>query len=194
MPYEDLIQSVETSARERMNELVERARNETEEILREVRSREEEIKRKRLDDAQKTIEVERIRLISRIKEENKMKIYGIKDELYHQAFRDAREKLESLRNSQAYEAVYRTLAREAITEIGIPHGVLHIDPRDETLCGRILKESGNTFEIATDLNGSAGLAISSPDGSIIVTNTFESRLRRAEDLMRPEIFSILFGD
>lgn len=194
MPYEDLIQAVETSARERMNELADRARKETEEILGEVRFREEEIKRKRLDDAKKALQFERIRLISRIREENQMKIYGIKDEIFHQAFKDSRKKLDSLRDSTVYEAVFTTLASEALAEIGIPQGILHIDPRDESICRRFLQESGVTYEIVTDLNGSAGLTASSADGSIIVTNTFESRLRRAEDLIRPEIFSILFGD
>ena len=194
MPYEDLIQSVETSARERIQEIVERARNETDEIVKDARSREGLIKRKRLEDAQKAVDVERIRLISRIKEENHMKIYGIKDEIFNRAFQEARQKLESLVHSPAYEAVFRTLALEALAGIGTPQGVLHVVSRDEAIGRRLLGDSGRAFEVATDLEGSAGAIVSSPDGSVIVMNTFESRLTRAKELMRPEIFSILFGD
>jgi vacuolar-type H+-ATPase subunit E/Vma4 len=195
MPYEDLIQSIETSAHERMKEIADRARQEAEGILQEVRSREESIKRKHADAAKKIIDIKKIRALSQVKEENKMKINRIKDELFQQAVQEAHKKLDSLKKSPAYDAIFRTLLLEAIAEIGTDNPIIHVSPEDEALCREVLKESGKiNTEIVTDLAGSAGVIISSPDGSISVLNTFESRLMRARESLRPEIFSRLFGD
>jgi V/A-type H+-transporting ATPase subunit E len=194
VPYEDLIQSVETSARERMKELTERAQTEAEKRLNEVRTHKEEITNKYMESARRSVEIERIKSVSQANEEIKMKIYRIKDEIFQKAFQEAERRLQSLRDTPDYERVLQKLTLEALTELGSSEGTIHINPQDEPLCRKILKEAGVNSEIVADPATSAGLEVQSRDGSITILNTFDTRLKRAKELLRPEVFSLLFGD
>jgi len=71
---------------------------------------------------------------------------------------------------------------------------LHIDPRDETLCRQILNELGRNSEIVTNLTSAGGLAVSTKDGKVVVSNTIETRLNNVKQLLKREVFSTLFGE
>jgi vacuolar-type H+-ATPase subunit E/Vma4 len=58
----------------------------------------------------------------------------------------------------------------------------------------VLNELGWNSEIVGDLTSAGGLAVSTKDGKVVVSNTIESRLNNAKELLKREIFSTLFGD
>jgi vacuolar-type H+-ATPase subunit E/Vma4 len=193
MPIDDLLQSVEVNAKERMQEILNRAKSESEDIIKEAKSREEAIRKKHLDNAKKAVDFERIKTITALKEEQKMRINRAKDEIFKQAFQEAHRKLLLMRNDPAYEMILRALAKEALNEMEGKEIIVHIDPRDEPLIRKILNELKVNSKIVTDLDSSGGLMIQSSDGTFTVHNTFESRLERAKELIRSDIFSILYG-
>jgi vacuolar-type H+-ATPase subunit E/Vma4 len=49
-------------------------------------------------------------------------------------------------------------------------------------------------QVVSDLHSLGGLTITSSDGTTTILNTLESRLGMAKELMRAEVFSILFGE
>jgi vacuolar-type H+-ATPase subunit E/Vma4 len=49
-------------------------------------------------------------------------------------------------------------------------------------------------QVVSDLQSLGGLTITSSDGTTTILNTLESRLGMAKELMRAEVFSILFGE
>ncbi len=194
MPYEDLIQSVESSADERVAEIRERARKEAEDIIQQARSKENGIKAKQMEEAKKVLEVERTKQISAVKEERKMQVTRVKDALFQRALQIAQEKLSTVRVRPIYRENFRVLLREVLEEMKGQEVIIHIDPRDESLCREILKEMKYNSQIIPDLNSAGGVIVHTSDGSYRILNTIETRLEKAREQMRKDLFSLLFGD
>ena len=194
MPIDDLLQSVEVSAKERMQEILNRAKSESEDIIKEAKSREETLIKKHLEDAKIAVDFERVKTTTALKEEQKMRISRVKDEIFQRAFQDAHKKLFSMRNDPSYEATLRGLTREVFGEMEGKEATIHIDRRDEPLIRKILNDLKVNSKIVTDLDCTGGLTIQSSDGTFTVLNTFESRLERAKELIRSDVFSILYGE
>jgi vacuolar-type H+-ATPase subunit E/Vma4 len=194
MPYEDLIRAVQASAEERIREIRDRAGTEAEEILNEARSKDERIKQKSLESAKRTTELDKIRQIAALRGGAKMNLAKKKDELFHRSFRAAQEKLENLRTDPSYPVIFRRFLTEAFQEKQNGGWFIHIDPRDDILCKNILAELKMNSEVVTDLHSMGGLIITSPDQTTSILNTIESRMEMAKEQLRPEIFSILFGE
>jgi len=194
MPYEELIEAVEVSAKEKISDLKEKTYREATEITKEAQSKDESIRMRYLDAVKKAVEIERNEAIVRIKEETRMKLIRAKDEMYQKAFSEAKATLSPARENANYENSFRKMLKEAAAELVGEEIRLHIDKRDENLCKKLLSELHLNCEIATDLTCAGGLNASTKDERFTVFNTIESRLERAKALMRSEIFTILYGD
>jgi len=194
MPYEQLIESVEVSAKEKVSELKEKTYREATEITKEAESKDESIRMRYLEAVNKALEIERNEAIVKIKEETKMKLIRVKDEMYQKAFSEAKAILSSARENANYENSFRKMLKEAAAELVGEEIRLHIDKRDENLCKKLLPELHLNCEITTDLTCAGGLNASTKDERFIVFNTIESRFERAKALLRSEIFATLYGD
>jgi vacuolar-type H+-ATPase subunit E/Vma4 len=194
MPYEELIEAIEVSAKEKISDLKEKTYREATEITKEAESKDESIRMRYLDAVKKAVEIERNEAIVKIKEETRMKLIRAKDEMYQKAFSEAKATLSPAREDANYENSFRKMLKEAAAELAGEEIRLHIDKRDENLCKKLLPELNLNCEIATDLTCAGGLNASTKDERFTVFNTIESRLERAKALMRSEIFTILYGD
>ena len=194
MPYEELIEAVEVSAQEKISDLKEKTYREATEITKEAESKDEIIRMRYLDAVNKAVEIERNEAIVKIKEETKMQLIRVKDEMYQKAFLKAKATLSSAREKANYDNSFRKMLKEAAAELAGEEIRLHIDKRDENLCKKLLPELNLNCEIITDLTCAGGLNASTKDERFTVFNTIESRLERAKALMRSEIFTILYGD
>ncbi|MCX6681455.1 MAG: V-type ATP synthase subunit E family protein [Methanoregula sp.] len=194
MPYEQLIESVEVSAKEKISELKEKTYREATEITKEAESKDESIRMRYLEAVNKAVEIERNEAIVKIKEETRMKLIRVKDEMYQKAFSEAKAILSPARENANYENSFRKMLKEAAAELAGEEIRLHIDKRDENLCKKLLPELHLNCEIATDLTCAGGLNASTKDERFIVFNTIESRFERAKALLRSEIFATLYGD
>ena len=118
-----------------------------------------------------------------------------RQEVFTAAFAGARRQIGAVRQDPEYPAIFERLAREAVRAIGEKGKIrIHVDPRDVELCRKTATTLGIPSDIVTDLSSMGGLVVSSADDEVIVSNTFESRLLRAEEHRRMEIFAILAGD
>jgi len=193
MSIEQLIESVEVSAKERITELREKACRQSEEIRREAEGKDGAIKQKHLDAVKKTVEVERNKSIAKIKDETRMQFTRTKDEVYKKAFFEAQKILSSVRSRADYENNFRKMLQEVVLELEREDIQLHIDKRDENLCKKVLSELKLNCEVVTDITSAGGLNASTKDGKFIVFNTIESRFEKAKALLKPEIFTTLYG-
>ena len=194
MTYENLIASMDVSAEKSITERIQKAHQEGEEIKRSAEAKAETITASHLENAQKSAEIERNKLIYNAKAENKMRIIKEKDAVIQRAFFDAKKSLDSFRDHPSYKEDFKKMLQEAVRELEGEKVNLHIDTRDETLCRQVLDELGRNSEIVGDLTSAGGLAVSTKDGKVVVSNTIESRLNNAKELLKREIFSTLFGD
>jgi V/A-type H+-transporting ATPase subunit E len=193
MSIEQLIESVEVSAEERITELREKAYRQSVEIRREAEGKDGAIKQKHLDAVKKTAEFERNKLIAKINDETRMQITRTKDEVYKKAFIEAQKMLSSVRSRADYENNFRKMVQEVVSELEGEDIQLHVDKRDENLCKKVLSELKLNCEVVTDITSAGGLNASTKDGKFIVFNTIESRFEKAKALLKPEIFTTLYG-
>ena len=194
MTNENLITSMEGSSEERIREMMKKAYKEAEEIKKHAEVKAKAIEKSYLENAAKSVETERNKLIYNVKAETKMNVTRIKDEILQKAFLDAKRELASFRERSTFKDAFKKMIQEAIDELDGKEVRLQIDKRDENLCKQILAEMNKNSEIAADLTCAGGLNASTKDEKVIVFNTIESRLHKATELLKFEIFSTLYGD
>jgi len=194
MAYENLLKSVEESAQEREQELREKAKSTIQAISEDIRNQVVEIQQSHLEEAKKAASIEKNKRIYLTKGENKEKLIKTKERIVSQAFLDAEQRLSGLRNDPKYPAVFNKLAREAIESVGGEEFCIHIDKRDEQLMKKSLSDMDLTGEIIADLQCSGGLVVSTRNESVKISNTLESRLERAKERKKLEVYAVMYGD
>ena len=193
MPYEQLIESVELCAEDKIRGIKEKAIQDAEKITTEAKGKDEIIKKRHLDTVKRTVDSERRKSLAKINEENRMQLIRAKDDVFKHAFSDAQKILLSVRSQANYEKIFRNLLKETILELEGEEILLHIDKRDESLCKKMLPELKFHSEIVTDISCSGGLNASTRDGKFIIFNTIESRSERAKVQLKLEVFATLYG-
>lgn len=141
MAIEDLIKAVEVSGQERITEIIERSKAEADEIIKEAQVRDEPLIKRHLDEAKKSVEIQRNKLLSAAREKHRMDVIKTKNEIFEKIFDEALHQLESVRDRPQYRDTLKLLLSEAVAALGDSDVVLHIDKRDETLWKEILNES-----------------------------------------------------
>jgi vacuolar-type H+-ATPase subunit E/Vma4 len=194
MALEDLIGSVEVSAKERIFEIQERSKAEADEVIREAQSRGGSIRKRHHDKAVAEVELQRNRLLSSIREENQREILKVKNEIFQAALDEAERRLAGIREQPRYRAGFNRMLGEVVSELGEKDVILHIDPRDSLLCRELLLERSLNYDVIPDLVSAGGLSAHTRDERFTIVNTIESRLKKAGEVYRPDIVAILFGE
>jgi V/A-type H+-transporting ATPase subunit E len=192
--YEDLLNSVEESAREKEQELRNREKTAVEDIRARAKKQAAGVRQVHLDETKKSVTAERNKLLYLAKAENKENLIRVREAAFDRAFAEAEARLLALRSDPKYPEVFAKLLREAAGSMGDETFVVHIDPRDEALCKKALAAQGISPAIRADISTSGGVVAALPDNSVVISNTVESRLGRAKELRRKEIHAILFTE
>jgi vacuolar-type H+-ATPase subunit E/Vma4 len=193
LTYDELMASIEATANERMQEMKVKSAAEAEGIRKAATEKAAEIESEAMVQAKKRVEAERGKLVARVRGEVKLELLRRKQEVSDRAFQEARERILAARSAPGYRLTARRLAEEAIRQAGESDLVFHVDPRDRPLFEGILGDLHRNCEIVTDLETAGGLTVTTNSGRFVVTNTLESRLSRARELLKGEVFSILYG-
>jgi V/A-type H+-transporting ATPase subunit E len=193
MPYEQLIESVEKCADDKIRGVKEKAIRDAEEMISEARKKDEIIKKRHLDTVKKTVESERRKSLGKIHEKTRMHLIQAKEAVFVQAFTEARKILSSVRGQAGYEDFFRNLLNEVVHELEGEEIQLHIDKRDEALCKKLLPELRLNCGVVTDITCAGGLNASTSDGRFVIFNTVESRFERAKVLLKLDVYAALYG-
>jgi len=193
MPYEQLIESVEKCADDKIRGVTEKATRDAVEIIAEAAKKDEIIKKRHLDMVKKTVDSEKRKSLGKIMEKTRMNLIQAKEAVFVKAFSEAQKTLSSARGQTDYENLFRKLLNETIHELEGEEIQLHIDKRDDALCKKLLPELKLNCEVIKDITCAGGLNAGTKDGRFIIFNTIESRFERAKVLLKREVYSILYG-
>lgn len=194
MTYDTLIKTMEVSAHEKIHDLIAAAQQDAEEITSEANAQAEGIKRNHLDIARKSAAVEKNKKLYAQKEEVKAALIRQKEATYMAAFEEAEKKLKRIRSNPGYPALFEKLLDEALRELEPEELRFHVDKPDEALCTRLIQDRHLKGHVFTDIVTSGGLVVATPDEQIIIFNTIESRLEKAHERLKTEIYSLLYGE
>jgi V/A-type H+-transporting ATPase subunit E len=194
MAYENLLKSVEESAQEKERELLDKACSIVQAISEETKNQASARQKSLLEEAKKSVAVEKNKLMYLTKGETKEKLIKTKERVFSTAFAEAEKSLSQIRMDPKYPGILKNLANEAIGAHGGEKILIHIDKLDELLIKGILSDLNSSGKVKTDLHTAGGLVVSTPDGSVNISNTIESRLERAKEQKKLQIYTILFGD
>lgn len=193
MAYENLLKSVEESAQEKERELREKARTAVQAISEETKNQAVALQQSLLEEAKRVATIEKNKRIYLTKGENKEKLITTKERIFSTAFAEAEHHLSQIRKDPRYPAILKNLVREAIGTLGGEQVHVHIDKQDEQLIKEILSELNLSAQVIADLHSAGGLVVSTPSGSVKISNTIESRLERAKEQKKLQIYAILYG-
>ena len=194
MAYEDLLKSVEESAQEKEQELRKKAAVAIEGIKERAKKQAEATRQAQVDEANRSITTERNKILYLEKARSKEELIKTREAAFERAFFEAEARLKDLRADPNYPVVFEKLLREAASTTGDDPFIIHVDPRDDALCKKILATLRLKGEIRADLTTAGGMVISQYNDTVTISNTVESRLERAKEHNRHTIHAILSGD
>lgn len=193
MAYQDLLQSMELSADEKVKNILENARLEGEAILEEARREAEAIKKKLVAKVREEVQAKRNHAHYILREELKADMAREKQALYAKSFERAADLVKSCRNDPRYKESFSRLLKDAVEGVPGKEVVVHCDPQDSALMSSLSSQYGSRLITRPDITSSGGVMASTPEGDITIRNTIESRLENAQEALKQEIYSLLFG-
>ena len=194
MAIEDILDALEEKAEARLAAIESEGQQRVQEILAEVDKDVARTRRMRLKKIEDQIRSEATGIIYSAQLRAKNQLIKAQEETVDAAFKKAEERLHDLGKQQDYPQVLETLVDECLDFFPEGEVLMQVRAADRGAVEKMLKSKGRSFSISdTPLEASGGLVMSSPDGQIVVSNTFESRLERARDHLRLEISKTLFG-
>lgn len=194
MEHNDLMKSMDEGVDEKKAEVYKKAEEAAKAIRCDARTRAGEIKKSRMATAVAEASAERNHSHYAVKNELNKEMTTLKYRQFDRAFVEAGKQLGDFRDSPGYASCYQQLVVEALGELGDSDAALHIDPRDFDLCSKVRDDLGLRCEIVADLTCAGGLNASARDGKVVIFNTLESRLEKAKDGLKLNVFTALFGD
>jgi V/A-type H+-transporting ATPase subunit E len=190
-----ILEAIHVSGEQKIQEMETRAAQQADEILAAARREAE-----RTREAACTKEVmpaykERARIIHRARLEG-LRICGdTREALVDAALERARERLMVLREGPVYPEVFKKLMQEALAGLkesaeDVTLTRLEVDRRDRELLQSARRYTAPDILVDFELKCWGGLIARSEDGRLVVINTLESRLERAEPYLRRSLAAL----
>lgn len=192
MTLEELKQEIRQQSLKENTLLKERGEREAAAIKQKAEEEAADLQREQLENARRAVQAKRNKLMYAATAAYRTALNREKEQIYDEIFEEAKKGLDQFRDSGEYQTVFKKLLSETIEEAGGGSIILHVDPKDEELCRQCIEDAGFECEIRADLECTGGLHASTEEGQVKVHNTFESRLERARDVHRLEIFRKLW--
>lgn len=194
MALEDILRALEEKADTRVEVIENEADQRVQEILAEVEKETERTRRQRLKKVEDQMRSEATAIVYSASLRSKNLIIKAQEDAVEYAFNSAKDELARLRERPDYPRVMEALLGECLEYFPEGEVLVRVREDDRDLVGRLLEARKKPFAFAqAPLETSGGLVMSNPDGSISVSNTFESRLDRAQDHLKLQISKALFG-
>jgi len=194
LALEDILKALEEKAEARVAAIEVEAQQRVGEILAEVDKDAARTKRMRLKKIEDQIRSEATGIVYSAQLKAKNQLIKAQEETVDEAFHKAELRLKDLDKQADYPQILEVLLDECLDFFPQGEVLVQVRPNDRGTLEKMLSDRGRSFRISdTPLAASGGLVVSSPDGQIVVSNTFDSRLERARDHLRLEISKTLFG-
>jgi vacuolar-type H+-ATPase subunit E/Vma4 len=155
-----------------------------------------------LNDAKNEVRLLQDAILAETKRKANWDVLSEKDRLIANVMNEAKLRLTDLAKTQKYLPLVEKLIVQAGTVLGGGSIQVTLNERDsnlplklDRLAKEIERETGakTRLEISKEkLNVSGGVSLKTPDGKVVVDNTFETILRRREIDLKPKIAKVLF--
>jgi len=194
LALEDILKALEEKAEARVAAIEVEAQQRVGEILAEVDKDAARTKRMRLKKIEDQIRSEATGIVYSAQLKAKNQLIKAQEETVDEAFHKAELRLKDLDKQADYPQILEVLLDECLDFFPQGEVLVQVRPNDRGTLEKMLSDRGRSFRISdTPLAASGGLVVSSADGLIVVSNTFDSRLEKARDHLRLEISKTLFG-
>ena len=197
-----IIQEINREAERKIQYILSEAQKEAERIKEEARKRAEARAEWILRKARTQAEIEKQRIIANARLEVRKKRLQVQEELIQEVISALKERLAELPEEE-YFPMLVDLTASAVRELGVRSVVVLSNERTLRMLSEKLDEFmkalaeklGIEVEVSLGepVNTIGGVIVETPDGSVRVDNTFESRIERFESELRAEIAKALFG-
>lgn len=194
MTLNELKQDIETRSREEIDQIREKSEQTATAILTEAREKADAIRITHLERKKAAITEEKVKKIYEAVSAMRMRLNEEKENTYNLVFETALQKLSDVRQTEQYPHMFSALLEESIRNLGGGAIVVHVDAQDAELCKRVLAEKNIECTVVSDIRCCGGLNVSRADGSTTVYNTLESRMERAQEVYKRELYRTLYGD
>lgn len=195
MGLEAILTAIRTLGDSRVEEIKRQAQIQADELMASARMEAKGIEKQAYLTAVMPASKERARIVHHARLDALRFVGNLREQLVDTAMERACDRMENIREDPVYPAVLRRLMREALSELqhsleDIQNAVLNADPRDRPLMGEILSGLDIELKVNYGLNCWGGLLARSEDGRVVVINTLEERLERANSYLRPYLSAL----
>lgn len=173
--------------------LINQAKQLAESILATAKKEVEFMRKTYLQELEKTIEQDRIRLLSQLHLEAKKEILLEKEKIFNKVLDRIKKELQNLRqDKEKYRSILKSLIEEAIENFGDKTKVIvKIDKQDQELCKTVIAELQLNAKIEEMSESLGGIIVSDQEERCILNNTFASRLDKLTPVIRQRLFQTI---
>lgn len=192
MALEDILRALDKKAEAEITAILDGAQHRVDEIKSEIEQSAARARRLKLKKIEDSIRSEAAAVVYSASLKAKNSVIEAEKDVVDSAFNAAEKKLHEISKEESYPKILEVLI-DGCLEYLKGDVVIQTRPQDRELIEKIMASKGINFKFSdTPLEASGGLIAQSPNGDIVVYNTFESRMDRARESLKLEISKTLF--
>lgn len=192
MALEDILKALDEEGKRECEEILERAKQNAKRILTEAKEEAQRIKQAEIAKVTAGLEGERSKVLNIARLAVKKEVIRAKEEVIQEVFSETENRLKRLGESSDYPRILESLILETLQDVEGKIKV-EVDKKDLSLAKSILDKKGIDYSLEADPSSRAGIQVTTEDGRITITNTFDSRLEKVRQFLKSEITTVLFG-
>lgn len=192
MALEHILAAIEDEATAQITQIERDSLREATAILDRARAQVQAIESEAAGARVAELEADAARLRNRTRVQVATHMMRTREAVFQRVLQEARRQLAAARNDDGYRAVLRALLQEALATVPgdassatASPTIVRVDRQDEDVTRTLLQEAGLAgVELQPVLETWGGVEVASADERVVVRNTLESRLSRAEPHLR----------
>lgn len=194
MSLKAILDQIQAAGEKQVEMIRKQAEREAKTILAEAQEQADRAYQAAYRQALEPVDGERARILNQAKFEEICLGGEAQEELCEEVLEQVRQELRNIRSSPHYPASLTKILFEILPGQDGLHSlpdslILQADPRDRALLEKILQERTCQIRVEYDLNCWGGLNARSPDGTIQLVNTLESRLERIMPYLKQQLIA-----
>lgn len=184
MSLEAVLEAIETSGQEEIDEIKAQSQEEVEEILAAAREEAHVIQEQERQKALRTARRKRAHLLHEASSRQLQIRQEGREHIIEEILEGTRQRLQQFRSESQYGEVLGRLIEEAFDALGssLADGekpIVEVDPRDRDRIEDMVQDLPREVDFEEGAESWGGLIVTSQDGRVRVSNTLDSRMRRA---------------
>jgi len=177
MAIDDIFKALDKEADDESAIALAAAQEQAKGIVEDAEAQAAKIRDARVDAARARAALRSSRVLNAARLDGRRLLSGVRERTLSEAFDEALQRMDSLRGSPGYAAMFRALAAEAMEGLS-GEVTISVDPADKALAAEALKASGLSGSIDASLKTRGGIRVSADGDTVLRRNTVEDRLEK----------------